>query len=249
MGRFIGFLYGVVCYAVFLATFLYAIGFVGGVVVPKTIDSGAESSMGAALLINLALLGLFAVQHSVMARPGFKAQWTRIVPKSVERSTYVLLTSLALILLYWQWRPLPEAVWMVENPSVRLLLQALFWLGWGIVLLATFMINHFDLFGLRQVYFLLRGQEIPSIQFKEPGLYRYLRHPIMLGFIIAFWATPNMSQGHLLFAVVTTVYIFIGIKLEERDLVNALGATYEQYRERVGMLIPSRREASEETSE
>ncbi len=238
MGRVVGFLYGVVCYGVFFATFLYAIGFVGGIAVPKTIDSGAESSMGTALLINLALLGLFAVQHSVMARPGFKAQWTRIVPKSVERSTYVLLTSLALILLYWQWRPLPEAVWMVENSSVRLLLQALFWLGWGIVLLATFMINHFDLFGLRQVYFLLRGQEIPSIQFKEPGLYRYLRHPIMLGFIIAFWATPDMTQGHLLFAVVTTAYILVAIQIEERTLVALHGDDYRKYQKLVSQIIP-----------
>jgi len=247
MGRFIGFLYGVICYVLFLVSFLYAIGFVGGILVPKTVDSGAVTAVGSAVLINVLLLGLFAIQHTIMARPGFKAWWTRIVPKSVERSTFVLFASLALILLYWQWRPLPEAVWMVENSSGRLLLQALFWVGWGVVLLATFMINHFDLFGLRQVYLLLRGEEPPAIQFKEPGLYRYVRHPIMLGFIIAFWATPDMSQGHLLFAVVTTVYIFIGIKMEERDLINALGATYEQYRKRVGMLIPRRRQASKDS--
>ena len=236
---FIAAVYGVICYVVFLGSFLYAIGFVGDVVVPKTIDSGLTGPSTAALLIDLLLLGAFAIQHSVMARPGFKAVWTRIVPRSVERSTYVLFSSLLLALLCWQWRPFPSAIWDVSaSPVSAGLLTALFWLGWLILLLATFMINHFDLFGLRQVYLRLRGLDYLPLHFVQRALYKVVRHPIMLGFLIAFWATPRMSLGHLIFAIMTTGYILVGIALEERDMVAALGEQYRAYRSRVPMLIP-----------
>lgn len=239
MSRAGAFVYGVIAYAVFLVAFLYAIGFVGNMVVPKSIDSGVPVSFAEALLINVGLLALFAVQHSVMARPGFKKWWTQIVPEPVERSTFVLLASLILLLLYWQWRPLPDVVWDVQNTLGRSLLLALFWTGWVIVLLSTFMIGHFDLFGLRQVYFHRLGKEYPPPRFVTPGLYLYIRHPIMLGFVIAFWATPTMTVGHLLFAVVTTAYIVIAVKFfEEHDLVGLFGESYQAYRKRVSMLIP-----------
>jgi protein-S-isoprenylcysteine O-methyltransferase Ste14 len=216
VGRVLAGIYGVVCYAIFFLTFLYAIGFVGNVTVPKSIDTGTLSPIQEALIINIALMTVFALQHSVMARPEFKKWWTTIVPKPIERSTFVLFASLALALLFWQWRPITTPIWSVENPAVRAVLYGFFFTGWLIVLLSTYMINHFDLFGLRQVYLHLRNHEYQELGFRSPMLYKFIRHPIMLGFLIAFWATPVMTAGHLLFTVVTTVYILIAIQLEER---------------------------------
>jgi protein-S-isoprenylcysteine O-methyltransferase Ste14 len=238
MKRFLTLGYGLVVYAIFLGAFLYAIGFVGDMVVPKTIDNGDVTSVLAAVVINLVLLSIFALQHSVMARPPFKRWWTMFVPLAIERSTYVLLASLALILIFWQWRPLPMVIWQVENPLAASMLVGLSFVGWLIVLVSTFLINHFELFGLQQVLHHLRGHKSPPASFKAPLLYKFVRHPIYLGFIIAFWATPIMTSGHLLFAAVTTAYIFVGIMLEERDLVAHFGIEYQQYRAKVGMLIP-----------
>ncbi len=238
MGRIIIFIYGLAAYAFFLVTFLYAIGFVTGLVVPKTIDSGAVVPLAEALIVNLALLSLFAVQHSVMARPGFKRWWTKIIPPAAERPTYVLLATLALAAILAHWRPMPEIIWHVTNPTIAAGLLGLSLFGWMLVLLATFMISHFELFGLRQVIMNLLGRKIPPAEFKTPGLYKLVRHPIYLGFVIAFWATPVMTAGHLLFAAVTTAYIFVGIFFEERDLIETFGDEYRRYRARVSMLIP-----------
>ena len=236
--RSLAVVYGVVAYAIFFVTFLYAIGFVGGVVVPKDINSGAVGPLAQTLITDTVLLGIFAVQHSVMARPAFKVWWTNFVPPPVERSTYVLFASLALILLFWQWRPLPTPVWSVESQPATMVIWALFWIGWATVLLSTFLINHFDLFGLRQVWAYRRNREIPPSEFHTPLFYRVVRHPLYLGFIIAFWAAPTMSQGRLFFALATTAYILIAIQLEEHDLLNVFGDTYRDYKSRVGMLIP-----------
>jgi protein-S-isoprenylcysteine O-methyltransferase Ste14 len=244
MGRIIGFLFGLVAYLVFLPTFLYAIGFVTGVVVPKTIDTGPVVPMAEALIINILLMSLFAVQHSAMARKPFKQWWTQFVPVAVERSTYVLLTSLALILLFWQWRPIPTIVWEITNPQIAMAVTALSLAGWLLVLFSTFLINHFELFGLHQVAINLAGRTLPQPRFKTPVLYKVVRHPIYLGFIIAFWATPLMTVGHLLFAAVTTAYIFVGIFLEERDLIGLFGEEYKRYRAQVGMLVPFRRRST-----
>lgn len=233
-------LYGLATYVFFLATFVYAIGFVGNLpLLPKTLDSGAAAPLLETLLVNVALLGLFAVQHSVMARRSFKRWWTRVIPECVERSTFVLAATAVLALLLWQWRPMAEpVVWSVTDPLGRGVLWAIFGLGWAVLLISTFLINHFELFGLRQVWAKLRGQALPAPAFHTPLFYRHVRHPIYLGFVLGFWATPHMTAGHLLFAVATTGYILIGIWFEERDLVAQFGDRYRVYRQQVGMLLP-----------
>jgi methanethiol S-methyltransferase len=243
MLKFVAFLYGLVAYFTFFGTILYAIGFVMGMMVPKTIDTGTVAPITEALIVNLLLMSLFAVQHSVMARKPFKAWWTQYVPKSIERSTYVLFASLTLILLFWQWRPMPTVVWEITNPDVAVTIATLSLGGWVIVFTSTFLINHFELFGLHQVANNLAGREMPAPRFRTPAYSKFVRHPIYLGFIIACWAAPTMTVGHLLFAAVTTAYIFVGILLEERDLVDMFGDDYRRYKQRVSMLLPWRKSA------
>lgn len=237
MARLLAAAFGLVAYLIFFVTFLYAVGFVGNWVVPKTIDSGSEGALVPSLMIDLMLLGVFAVQHSLMARPFFKHWWTRFVPTAVERSTYVLFASLALVLLYWQWRPLTAPIWSVSGILAGILI-ALMVLGWAVVLVSTFLISHFELFGLAQVWRNFRQQPTPAPYMMTPLLYGFVRHPIYLGFIIAFWATPVMTLGHLVFAIMTTIYILVAIKFEEHDLIELFGEQYVVYRQRVSMLVP-----------
>jgi methanethiol S-methyltransferase len=238
--RILCFLYGALAYLVFLGTFLYAIAFVGGLFVPTRLDGPAQRSLGSSLAIDAGLLAVFAIQHSVMARRWFKEWWTQVVPWATERSTYVLCASLALLLLFWQWRPLGGEVWSIGNPAARGAVWALFAAGWGTVLVVTFLINHFDLFGLRQVWLPLIGRPYTRVSFRTPAPYRYVRHPLYFGFLLAFWMTPAMTLAHLVFAIATTAYIVIAIQFEEKDLVAEHGSTYEEYRRRVPMLIPGR---------
>lgn len=236
--RITAFLYGLFCYLAFLASFLYAVGFLGNFAVPKSIDSAAHLPFLRALAIDVALLGIFAVQHSLMARQWFKSAWTRIVPRSVERSTYVLFSSVALLLLFWKWEPMGGVVWSVSNSYARLAINALYAAGWLVVLAATFLINHFDLFGLRQVWLRLLGRQYTEIAFRTPGMYRYVRHPLYVGWLMVFWSAPLMTSAHLVFALATTAYILLAIQFEERDLAR-IHKEYGEYRRRVPMLIPA----------
>ena len=238
MKRIAFFLYGTFCYLFFGGIFLYAVGFLGNFGVPNTIDSQPHVSGWQALVINTLLLGLFAIQHSVMARPWFKRWWTLYVPKPIERSTYVLFTNIALALLFYFWQPMGGVIWSVQDPIGQGLLYGVFAAGWGLVLIATLQINHFDLFGMRQVWLYLRQQEYTPLQFKTPALYGQVRHPLYVGWLLAFWATPTMTVAHLVFAVATTTYILIAIQLEEKDLVALHGKAYQEYRRQVPMLIP-----------
>lgn len=237
--RLVYFFYGVTCYLIFFATFLYAIGFVGNFIVPKSMDSGIQGSLIEAIVINCLLIGVFGIQHSVMARQGFKEKWAKIVPVVIERNTYVLFSSFALLLIFWQWRPMGGIIWDVSDTTLGSLMIAISLVGWMIVLVSTFLLNHFELTGLSQAFSNLTGKEVPSShQFKIPGLYRYVRHPIYLGFTIAFWATPIMTFAHLLFAVGFLVYTLVGILLEEKDLIAVFGDQYREYQSKVSMLIP-----------
>lgn len=239
MKKSIIFIYGIVAYLVFLFSILFAIGFVANIIVPKSIDSGSESSMFLSIFINVMLLSVFAIQHSIMARPKFKEWFTTIISPAMERSTYILLSSLALLLIYWQWQPIPTVVWHAENEIVIIALKGIFFLGWLIVLLSSFMINHFELFGLAQIFNNLKNKQTPSPEFQTNYFYTIVRHPIMLGFIIAFWSTPVMTIGHLLFSVITTVYILVAVKyLEEKDLKKHIGEKYDAYQKAVPMIIP-----------
>jgi len=238
MGRIISFIYGVAAWLMFLGIYFYAIGFMGNIIVPKSIDSGLDGSFWVALIINLTLLGIFTVQHSVMARPAFKRLWTKVIPKHVERSTYVLCANLALALMFFFWQPMGGVIWQVQNPLGQVILYSIFGFGWALVLLSTFLINHFDLFGLRQVYFHLIGKEYTPLKFVTKGPYRYVRHPLYLGFLFGFWASPTMTIAHLVLALGATTYILVAIRWEEQDLLDALGESYGYYMERVPMIIP-----------
>lgn len=246
MNRALAVTYGVIVYAAFLAVFLYAIGFVGNVLVPKSVDSGPETSLITALGIDAVLLGLFAIQHSVMARQWFKRAWTKVVPVPVERTTYVLFATALLALLMWQWRPIPNVIWEVENPAAQITLRVLFFIGWGILLLSTWLIDHFELFGLRQVFSFAGKMRPANYDFKDPFFYKFVRHPIYLGFLIAFWSTPLMTAGHLFFSAMCTGYILVAIQLEERDLMRHHGDAYRQYRRRVAMIVPIPRRSGAE---
>jgi protein-S-isoprenylcysteine O-methyltransferase Ste14 len=241
MGRFIAFLYGLASYVAFFVTILYAIGFVEGLVAPKTIDSGTVAPLEEAIIVDLLLMSVFAIQHSVMARKTFKRWWAQFVPAAVERSTYVLFSSLALMLLFWQWRPIPTPVWQIADPQIAMAVTGISLVGWLIVFTSTFLINHFELFGLHQVASNLAGRSPPTPRFRTPLYYQFVRHPIYLGFIIAFWAAPTMTVGRMLFAAVTTAYIVVGILLEERDLIDLFGDEYRRYKDRVSMLVPWRK--------
>lgn len=239
MKKSIAFVYGILAYLIFLIAFLYAIGFVGNFIVPKSIDSGIETTFLQALLVNALLLSVFAIQHSVMARPAFKKWVTSIISPAIERSTYVLLSSLALILMYWKWQPMKTIIWEAENDTVALVLTGVFFFGWLIVFLSTFMIDHFELFGLKQIFDNLKNRQTQNPKFQINYLYKIVRHPIMLGSIIAFWATPLMTVGHLIFAIMTTLYILIAVKyLEEKDLRKSIGKEYEEYQKKVPMIVP-----------
>ena len=238
MAGLVAVLYGIVAYGVTLVALLYLIGFTGNLIVPKSIDSGTAGPLLQSAIVDTMLIALFAIQHSVMARPGFKRWWTRMVPAPVERSTYVLFASFALLILYWQWQPIPAPVWTVQNPAAAAMLEGIFWLGWVVLVASTFMLSHFELFGLSQVFARLFGKQLPAARFRAPLLYRRVRHPIYLGVLLAVWATPAMSAGHLLFAVMITGYILIGIQLEERDLIRQFGDQYRRYRQRAAMLVP-----------
>lgn len=239
MQKAVYFLYGVLCYFIFFAVFLYLIGFVGNLLVPKNIDAGIESGFLQSFVINMLLLSLFVVQHTIMARPAFKKKWTTVINPAIERSTYVLITSLILMLIYWQWRPMTDIVWQIQNETMVMIVNGVFWLGWLIVLLSTFMINHFHLFGLDQVFNNFRNKQPTGLAFKVDFFYKFVRHPIMTGFIIAFWATATMTMGHLLFAGFMLVYILISVKhFEEKDLVNDIGEPYMDYQKKVPMLFP-----------
>lgn len=247
VGRTLALLYGAVAYLVFLFTLVYMIGFVGHLVVGKSLASGPAGPFNVAVVVNVLLLAVFGAQHSLMARPGFKAWWTRFVPPAAERSTYVLLASVLLLLLFWAWQPMPNVLWSVEGPVWRGAIWALFGLGWALVLLSSFLINHFDLFGLRQVVLHWRGQPYTPVKFKLTWFYRHVRHPLMLGFLIAFWAVPTVTEGHLLFALGMTAYIFVGIRYEERDLARHFGQTYQDYRAQAGMVLPRLRKPSRQS--
>ena len=239
MSRAINLLFAIIAYAIFFATFLYLICFVGNIpLVPQTVDVGTQAPVVTAVIIDLALIALFGVQHSVMARQGFKRWWTTMIPRTAERSVYVLMASAALIVLMALWRPIDAIVWSVTAPMASNLIQAVFWAGWATVLLSTFLINHFELFGLQQAWLNMQGREAEPHKFHQPLLYKWVRHPLYLGFFLAFWATPQMTVGHLLLAAGVSVYMLIAIRYEERDLVDYFGKDYEDYRERVGMLIP-----------
>jgi methanethiol S-methyltransferase len=238
MAGLVAVIYGVVAYCFTLVALLYLIGFVGNLIVPKSIDSGTAGPLLESVIVNTMLIGLFAIQHSVMARQGFKRWWTRIVPPSVERSTYVLFASFALLILYWQWQPIPGPVWTVHNPTIAAAVDGIFWLGWVVLVASTFLISHFELFGLSQVFARLFGKQPSDAKFRTPFLYRHVRHPIYLGVLLAVWATPAMTLGHLLFSLVITGYILIGIQLEERDLIQQFGDQYRRYRQHAAMLVP-----------